>query len=73
MCKPKRPPPSQPPAPAAPPPEPAANVEQGDPNISEEGEREMGLDSRRRGRKALRIDLNVPGAGSGNAPNVPRG
>jgi len=68
MCNaPSPPPPPPPPAPAPAPPTPAASVRQGSPGdrmAGEKGRREEEetlIKSRRRGRNALRIDMNVPG------------
>ena len=74
MCRPKipAPAPTPPPAPAPAPPAPAAIVKQGSPEMSDTAREEYVVRANRRGRRALRIDLNVPGR-SETGPNIPQG
>ena len=78
MCRPKSPQISStaaappPPAPAPAPPAPAAIVKQGSPEMPDSAREEVAFRTNRRGRRALRIDLNVPGRAEAG-PNMPRG
>lgn len=72
MCKPKVSTPKvEPPAPTPAPAAPSAAANQADPQSPEVGSENEATKLKRKGRNALKIDLNMGGTGGGSGLNIP--